>query len=141
MAAYTVKISPSELLTRCSNELQVTVAREQSSLTSLLLCMECRLMVGEKVKETYLVSEKKYAGDEISGENPLRIKWSVDVPRKGPVTFSCQDFSIQYMAVVEIADEGGRTFREELPTVVVPGRITESEMEAEKQRSGGAVQE
>lgn len=141
MAAYTVKISPSELLTRCSNELQVTVEGGYSSITSLSLCMECRLMVGEKIKETYLVSEKKYAGDETSGESPLRIKWSVDVPRKGPVTFSCQDFSIQYMAVVEIANEGRSIFREELPMVVVPGRITESEMEAEMQRSGGAVQE
>jgi len=141
VAEYTIRVSPSQLLTRSSNKLQVTVESGQSSVTSLSLLAECRLIVGEKVKEAYLVSEKKYTAFELSQESPLTIQWSVDVPRKGPVTFSCQDFSIQYVAVVEVTDKGGSTFREELPLAVVPGRITESEMESERQRSGAAVQE
>ncbi|GEM_PF-1536497 len=137
MAAYTVTVSPSELLTRYSNSLQVTVQTEQSAaITSLSLKVECRLVIGGKVKETYLVAEKKYAGSDFPDENPVRLQCNVDVSRKGPLTFSCPDFSIQYIAVLEAIEKRGGAFREEKPIIVVPGRITESEMEAEKQRSG-----
>jgi len=140
MAAYTVTVSPSELLTRYSNALQVTVQNGEASISSVSMVLECRLIAGEKVRETYLVSEKKYQREELPSENPMKLQWSVDVPRKGPLTFSCADFSIEYMAVIEIVDGQGGSCREEKPVKVVPGRIAEAEIETER-NPGGSGQE
>jgi hypothetical protein len=133
MTAIYIELSPQEILTRYKNTMQVTIQGDQGfPLREVNLAAECRLLVGGIAVETYLLSEKKFTAAELPGRSPLRLQWDIEVPRKGPITFTSDGFSLVYNAIITVMNEGGLVSKKELSFRVIPGRIAQEEIVEER---------
>ncbi|MDQ7822942.1 MAG: hypothetical protein RDV48_09135 [Candidatus Eremiobacteraeota bacterium] len=133
MGQFTVEISPRELMTHYRNKLQVAVGSSAPvSMKEVALSAECRLMAGGRVKEQYLLAEKRFSGGDLPGGSPVRLEWEVEIARKGPLSFKNDAFSIEHCAIVEVTAEGTPKERFEVPLTVVPGRIASTEVPADR---------